>query len=339
MGRVKLLVPLLPLAFITIFFLHVSFNRYKETNLLSDLSEVIEVKQVKTFEVKSDLETDAITLLSTKNTSQVTIYFIETSDVVKPRSLCSVEAAARHNPQADIILLVTSASLQTDELDILRKRFNNFRTVRLNVSRLFEDTEFKDFYYSGKLKSSKFEIVHTSDIVRSLIIWKYGGIYLDTDIITLKPLTNLTNFVVFALDDVTVTNSVFGFSKKSNIIHKLLLRQITEFDGQNWAVNGPIAFTDAIQKICGTKKFRNCKNFQILPRNSFNTIAYFQANGEFFNKNKLQHWKKRWSESYGIHFFNHMTTDHKIMIESPEPLSWAAKHNCPLIYYSQEEYL
>lgn len=44
----------------------------------------------------------------------------------------------------------------------------------------------EDFYRSERLRSSMFPIEHTSDFLRLIVLHKYGGIYLDTDVIVQK---------------------------------------------------------------------------------------------------------------------------------------------------------
>jgi hypothetical protein len=288
--------------------------------------------------VNSMLDVDAVEYLLNKNTTRVMIYFIEISDVIKPRSLCSVESAARHNPQADIILLINSASLQTDELDFLKCRYRNFKVLRLNPARLFQGTEFEEFYNSGKLESSKHLVHHTSDILRTMVIWRFGGIYMDSDVIMLKPIIHLRNFVV-SEDNKTLANAEIGFDRESDVIYKILQRQISKFDGEQWSYNGPIAVSDVILKLCGSLKPHVCKFANILPFDTFHAVPW-QSHLKLFDEKCIEELLNLWNSSYGVHFWNYLLkNDSKILFDSNQPISVIARRNCPMVCYNQNKYL
>jgi lactosylceramide 4-alpha-galactosyltransferase len=281
------------------------------------------------------LEEDiSVTYLLTRDTSRVTIYFIETSAVVKARSLCSVESAARHNPQADIILLVTSASLQTDELDLLKRQYRNIQVLRLNAKNLFQDTEFEEFYKSGKLNNSKYLVHHTSDILRTMVIWRFGGIYMDSDVILLKSIINLRNFVVaVAQNNHTIANAEIGFDRNNEVVHKILQRQIYQFNGEKWIHNGPAAVSDVILKLCGTLKPHKCKFVEILPFDAFNALPFSQYE-KLFDEKYIDELSQLWNNSYGVHFWNYMWKENeKIFTNVKQPISIIAKQNCPMVFH------
>ena len=52
------------------------------------------------------------------------------------------------------------------------------------------------FFTSAQLNSSRFKTVHIADALRQLIIYKYGGFYLDLDYVVLNDLTHYKNIVV-----------------------------------------------------------------------------------------------------------------------------------------------
>jgi mannosyltransferase OCH1-like enzyme len=59
---------------------------------------------------------------------------------------------------------------------------------------------------------SKFPLEHISDIVRIIALYKYGGLYLDTDVITLVPfkIINKQNFACIQ-DMSQIDNAVMHF--------------------------------------------------------------------------------------------------------------------------------
>ena len=61
-------------------------------------------------------------------------------------------------------------------------------------------------------QTSKYYISHLSDILRVLIVKKFGGIYLDLDALILKPLPPAPNFVGRENDDY-VAGGLIKFQK------------------------------------------------------------------------------------------------------------------------------
>ena len=52
------------------------------------------------------------------------------------------------------------------------------------------------FFEKGKLKASNYKVVHTSDVLRLLLIYLYGGLYLDLDYVVINDLTHYHNMLV-----------------------------------------------------------------------------------------------------------------------------------------------
>ena len=60
-------------------------------------------------------------------------------------------------------------------------------------------TRLEKLITSQKLQSSRYKVSHLSDVLRFSILWRFGGTYLDTDMIVLRPfpsVTSVPNFVV-----------------------------------------------------------------------------------------------------------------------------------------------
>lgn len=61
----------------------------------------------------------------------------------------------------------------------------------INISSYSEHTPLQSFIKTGKLDKSKYFNSHLSDVLRYLSLWKYGGTYLDLDVIVLQPLDSI----------------------------------------------------------------------------------------------------------------------------------------------------
>ena len=145
------------------------------------------------------------------------VFFLETSGRVfhSPRELCAVESAARHHPNKTIVVGTTSPYLLNTALHVaVTSRHKNVHLVRFNFTALSLRTPLKDWLLDRKdhpLRSSKAGVEHMSDIARAIVLYIYGGIYMDTDVIVLKSLAKFRNALPLAhhLPGNEITNCAF----------------------------------------------------------------------------------------------------------------------------------
>lgn len=117
---------------------------------------------------------------------------------------------------------------KTDEVrlknSILARTLLSYKNVffkYLNVKQFAKDTPTAAFIESGKLDKSSHAVAHTSDVFRLLILWKFGGTYLDLDVITLKS-QNMTNYLCFEITGVPC-NAVMNFQRTAKDTVKLVI--------------------------------------------------------------------------------------------------------------------
>lgn len=97
--------------------------------------------------------------------------------------------------------------------------------MNMNLDAFVNGTPAEDFCRNGKLSTSKHLIEHTSDLFRLIVLYKYGGIYLDTDAIVQKNLDELpANFLgkeAYEGKKINgINNAVLGF--QDQIGHEIL---------------------------------------------------------------------------------------------------------------------
>lgn len=153
------------------------------------------------------------------------IFFHETScrGSLTPRQACIIESAARTNPQKEIYLLfsapVNELMLTSGNLNQLQL-FPNVKLARVHLTKYAESTPLEEMVKNKPFETSKWWIEHTSDILRSLTLFKWGGIYLDTDMLVVKSLTPLgPNWV--AKEDSHLVNSAAIAMSNDTIGRKL----------------------------------------------------------------------------------------------------------------------
>jgi hypothetical protein len=134
--------------------------------------------------------------LSPSPTKGKSIFFHETSCassvqggiVLTARQACAVESAAKMNPELDVYLLFT-APINLGNSTVKSKfvsqllSYPNVHMRHLNFERYFVDSPLEQWYKGGALKASRWPRSHASDVLRFLTLWKYGGTYLDLDVV------------------------------------------------------------------------------------------------------------------------------------------------------------
>ena len=54
----------------------------------------------------------------------------------------------------------------------------------------------EQFIQHGQLNASHYKAVHTSDVLRLLLVYKFGGFYLDLDYVVIRDLSHYHNMIV-----------------------------------------------------------------------------------------------------------------------------------------------
>jgi hypothetical protein len=106
------------------------------------------------------------------------------------RQACVIESAAKMNPEYKVYLLYScpiNGKLE-DSSEHVRQIFAypNVKLWRLDLTKYFSKTPLEKWNFGAAVASSAWPKEHSSDVLRLLTLWKYGGTYLDLDVIILK---------------------------------------------------------------------------------------------------------------------------------------------------------
>ncbi|KAF8397314.1 hypothetical protein HHK36_016227 [Tetracentron sinense] len=110
-----------------------------------------------------------------------------------------------------------------------------------------------------------------SNLLRLVALYKYGGIYLDTDFVVLKKLSGLRNSIGAQSIDIEtgkwtrLNNAVLVFDKKHPLLFKFIEGFSLTFDGNKWGHNGPYLVSRVVQRVGR----RTGYNFTVLPPMAF----------------------------------------------------------------------
>ncbi len=201
------------------------------------------------------------------------IFFLETSGepCLTPRQACSVESAARANPDAIVSVHIENNNkpwkknkkmIKVDQLaagqqrncaitNRLSEEHGNVKIVFENLLQHLENTTLWRLYQKGLLNQSTHPLTHRSDAVRVAMLSKRGGLYLDLDCLVFRPLYCLRNTVglVDFLPD-WVENGVMTFEAGHPFLEFLMKYMVFAYKPDEYISLGPSTLTDAIKYFC-----------------------------------------------------------------------------------------
>lgn len=184
------------------------------------------------------------------------IFFHETSCISKEqnkisitlRQGCAVEAAARLNPNFTVYLIYTSPGTikveDTKNYYIFKQlmTYENIRIKHLNFKSYLKGSPVEELYRNLQIEASLYPIYHSSDVLRFLTLWKYGGIYVDLDVMMIKSVEKLKLNFAGLESNLTAGSSILSFSRDGigNVWATQILEYLQEnFDTWAWNNNGP----------------------------------------------------------------------------------------------------
>lgn len=129
------------------------------------------------------------------------------------RQACAIESAARANPDWSVFVLFTSANtfnFQSSAHMFPLLFYSNVYFRRLNMATFAVGTPLEKFFRDNTLRNSSFIVEHTSDVLRLLTLYKYGGTYLDSDVVVMDSLNDLPRNYLGSEGDGYIANGVIN---------------------------------------------------------------------------------------------------------------------------------
>lgn len=268
--------------------------------------------------------------------------WISPSSSFGSRELFSIESLFKIHPKACLTIL--SRTLDSIHGNKILKPFHNrgfkVQAITPNLMFLLKGTPAENWFNElrkGKKDPGEIPLFQNlSNLMRLAILYKYGGVYLDTDFILLKPLNGLRNCIgAQSMDFSTkqwtrLNNAILIFDKN----HPLLLGFIKEFaltfNGNRWGHNGPYLVSRVVERL---GKKRSSLNFTILPPLAFYPVYWNKVDG-FFRKPKNQG-EEKWveaklnqmnGETFGVHLWNKQSSG--LIIEEGSVIARLVKDHC-----------
>lgn len=111
------------------------------------------------------------------------------------RQACAIESAAKWNPNRDVFVIFASKVGLPDIFDSplidALKSYPNVYFRNMNFTNYSAATPMEEWFRTDELFLSKYLISHTSDFLRYTSMFKFGGIYLDLDVVVQQTLEML----------------------------------------------------------------------------------------------------------------------------------------------------
>lgn len=275
------------------------------------------------------------------------IFFLETSDRTNPSFLfmCSVESAARAHPESQVVVLMKGLPRDTTawprNLGIsLLSCFPNVQIRPLDLQELFEDTPLAAWYLEAQHRWEPYLLPVLSDASRIALLWKFGGIYLDTDFIVLKNLRNLTNML--GIQSRYVLNGAFlAFERKHEFLALCIRDFVAHYNGWIWGHQGPQLLTRVFKKWCSIhslKESRACRGVTALPPEAFYPIPW-QNWKKYFEDVSPEELAQLLNATYAVHVWNKKSQGTHLEATSRALLAQLHARYCPTTHRAMTMYL
>ncbi|XP_073271478.1 uncharacterized protein [Primulina huaijiensis] len=176
--------------------------------------------------------------------------WIGPADSYREREFFGLETLFQTNPQSCLIIM--SKSMDTVYGDkILEPLIGcGFRVLAVtpDLWGLFKKTPAETWLKeirNGSRDPGQIPLAQNlSNLMRLAALYKYGGVYLDTDFVILRDFSVLKNVIGAQSVDIKgnwtrLNNAVLVFNRKHPLVHKFMEEFASTFDGNRWGHNGP----------------------------------------------------------------------------------------------------
>ncbi|XP_064468960.1 lactosylceramide 4-alpha-galactosyltransferase-like [Ornithodoros turicata] len=272
------------------------------------------------------------------------IMFVESSGQghLNGRISCALESTSKHNPERTVVLWYHEKLLSRDNPFIpVIERLGNVQLRNMTPEVIFKGTPLELWYASGILNQSSHSVVHLSDALRLALVYKFGGAYMDIDIVNLKPLNGLRNCISRSQEDM-VSNAFLFFDRGHPFLLHCMRRFAENYKPHTWGENGPRLLRHVILKLCNKPSIRDlvgqpCANVTVLPSELLLPLNFTQWNHFFQRKHCAQAWNSL-EQSYVMHIFGSRSSEAHVKENDGSAYEEAARLHCPKSFRTAIKY-
>lgn len=244
------------------------------------------------------------------------------------REVLCLETFFKSHPNGCLIILSRTMDTKHGNRELKPLKDRNFKVSAItpDLSFLFHNTPGETWFdsiRSGNRDPGEIPLAQNlSNLIRLAVLYKYGGVYLDTDVIVLKPFTGLRNSIGAQSIDVDsqnwtrLNNAVLIFDAHHPILLKFMQEFSDTFDGNKWGHNGPYL----VSRVVRREEIQNgLRNITILPPGAFYPVHWNGIGGWFRSPGSES--GLRWTKAkvkqlggscYGVHLWNKQSSGLKI---------------------------
>ncbi|KAK8607932.1 hypothetical protein V6N13_023376 [Hibiscus sabdariffa] len=235
------------------------------------------------------------------------------------RELLAIESVFKSHPKA--CLVIVSNTLDSKMGNIVLKPFfdKGFKLIAVSpdFDFVFKNTDAESWF--NRLKKGNVDPggvslgQNLSNLLRLALLYKYGGVYIDTDVIVLKSFNHLRNAIGAQSINVQtkswsrLNNAVLVFDKQHLLLFEFIREFALTFDGNKWGHNGPYLVSRVVERVANRPGF----NFTVMPPSAFYPVDWSRIRTLFRGPNDRDHseWLHRKLEeirrrSYAVHLWN-----------------------------------
>ncbi|KAG9453962.1 hypothetical protein H6P81_006866 [Aristolochia fimbriata] len=257
------------------------------------------------------------------------------------REFLAVESLFRAHPAGCLIVL--SATMDSPRgsriLKPLNKAGYRVKALAPDLGFLFEKTPAETWLrelMEGKVDPGEIPLAQNlSNLLRLAALYKFGGVYLDTDFIVLKKLSGLRNSIgAQSVDGETgnwtrLNNAILAFNREHPLVYRFIEEFSLTFNGNKWGHNGPYLVSRVVERVQGDPAY----DFRVLPPMAFYPVDWIKIGGLFQRPRSPN--VARWvsakllqlrRETHAIHLWNKQSS--RLRIEEGSVMSRVISANC-----------
>eukprot|EP01018_Ginkgo_biloba_P029818 Gb_16042 [translate_table: standard] len=180
--------------------------------------------------------------------------------------------------------------------------------------------------------------LHYTELLRLAALYKYGGVYLDSDVIVLKALDSLNNTVgteSLHNGELSLNGAVMAFEIHSPFLLECLIEFTATYDDTLLRWNGAELLTRVAKRSIeqSGESWAQLKAIQFqspwafFPLSFHNISSYFVVpDDEYDREIQVDLLKRILNESYALHFWNGLTS--KLVPETGSLVERVLNYNC-----------
>ncbi|XP_031484987.1 uncharacterized protein LOC116254064 [Nymphaea colorata] len=272
--------------------------------------------------------------------------WISSTESFGQRELFSLESLFKQHPFACLLILSRSMDSGRGRRILKPLSARGYRVMALapDLQFLFNGTPaelwFKELR-KGNVDPGEIPLAQNlSNLLRIAVLYKFGGVYVDTDVIILRSFSSLRNsigaqsMIAETGEWRRLNNAVLVFDKNHPLLFKFIQEFSLTFDGTKWGHNGPYLVSRVASRVAGRPGF----NFTILPPMAFYPVDWSRIGGYFrqpatpaasrWVEAKLVHLHQ---ETYAIHLWNRQSN--RIAIENGSIIHRLISDHCIFCEY------